>query len=212
MKVHRSLQGSLYDLPILSCGVSGVVFGLPDSAVVKVPRGSDQSREELAIESSIYNRLGSHPYITKATPPKDVLRWAIQISQALQYAHSRYVFQSEDATGKLSDFAGSSIDGSAPSVLPSPHSEHPNMPKSSIQSEMFALGSTLYEVDTAQQLYHDKSDKDIHELFRAGDFPDMSALMLGEVISKCWRVEYKDLGEAVNDITRIQSKYVTAVE
>lgn len=227
MEVHRSLRGNLYDLPILSCGVSGVIFELTDSAVVKVPCGSEQSRKELAIESTIYNRLGSHPYITNflytyngmivlerlqyplrkrlwdlrdagALPPaKDVLRWAIQISQALRHAHSRHVFQvdigphnilldwSENA--KLSDFAGSSIDGSAPSVLPSPHSEHPNMPstKPSIQSEMFALGSTLYEVETTQRPYHDKSDKDIEELFRAGDYPDTSALMLGEVIRKC---------------------------
>ncbi|KAF1958341.1 hypothetical protein CC80DRAFT_524489 [Byssothecium circinans] len=234
MEVHHSLQGSLYDLPILSCGVSGVIFELSDSAIVKVPCGSDQSREELAIESAVYNRLGPHPYITKflytyndmivlerlqyplrkrlwdlrdvgALPPaKDVLRWAIQISQALHYAHSRY----------LSDFAGSSIDGSAPSVLPSPYSEHPTMPSTrpSIQSEMFALGSTLYEVETAQRPYHDKSDKDIKELFRTGDFPDTSALMLGEVISKCWRVEYEDVSKAVKDITRIQSNYVNAVE
>lgn len=208
-----------------------MVFELPDSAVVKVPCGSDQSREELAIESTIYDRLGSHPYITKflytyngmivlerlqyplrkrlwdirdagvLPPAKDVLRWANQISQALQYAHSRYVFQVdigphnilldwfEDA--KLSDFAGSSIDGSTPSVVPSPHSEQPSMSGiiPSIQSDMFALGSTLYEVETTRQPYHDKSDKDINELFRAGDFPDTSALILGEVISKCWRME-----------------------
>lgn len=253
MKVHRSLQRNLYDLPILSCGVSGVVFELPDSAVVKVPCGTDQSREDLAIESTIYNRLGSHPYITKflytyngmivlerlqyplrkrlwdlrdagALPPaKDVLRWAIQISRALQYAHSRYVFQvdigahnillDEFEDAKLADFAGSSIDGSTPSVLPSPHSEHPNMPsiKPSIQSEVFALGSTLYEVETTQQPYHNKSDKDIKDLFGAEDFPDTSALMLGGVISKCWRVEYNDVGEAVNDMMRIQSKWANTV-
>lgn len=77
---------------------------------------------------------------------------------------------------------------------------------------MFALGSTLYEVETTRQPYHDKSDKDINELFRAGDFPDTSALILGEVISKCWRMEYEDIGEAVNDITRIQSNYVNTEE
>lgn len=84
--------------------------------------------------------------------------------------------------------------------------------ESSIQFEMFALGSTLYEIKTTQRPYHNKSDKDIEELFRAGDFPDTSALMLGEVMSKCWRMEYKDVGEAVNDIMRIQSKYANTVE
>jgi serine/threonine protein kinase len=247
MEVHPSLQGNLYDLRTISCGVSGVVFELSDSAVVKVPYGSNENREQLAIENTIYTRLGSHPYITKflyaykgmlvlerlqyplrkrlwdlrdageRPPAKDVLRWAIQISQALQHAHSRDVFQvdigphnvlldwAEDV--KLSDFAGASIDGSPPSVLPSPHSEHPNMQgkNPSVQSEIFALGSALYEVETTRQPYHDKSDEDIEELFRAGEFPDTSALLLGEVIRKCWGVAYKDVGEAVNDITRIQS-------
>jgi hypothetical protein len=58
----------------------------------------------------------------------------------------------------------------------------------------------------------DKSDKNIEELFRAGEFPDTSALILGEVISKCWRLEYEDVSKAVNDITRIQSEYANVVE
>lgn len=254
MEVHHALQGSLHDLPIVSCGVSGAVFELSDSAVVKVPCGTDQSKEELAVESIIYNRLGSHPCIIKylytyngmlvlerlqyplrkrlqdlrdagALPPaKNVLQWALQVSQGLQYAHSRYVFQVDigphnvlldwDEDAKLSDFAGSSIDGSAPSVLPSPHSEHPNLPsmKPSIRSEMCALGSTLYEVETTQQPYHDKSDKDIEELFGAEHFPDTSALMLGEVIRKCWKTEYEDVGEVVKDVTCVRDKYPNVVE
>lgn len=107
-----------------------------------------------------------------------------------------------DENVKLSDFAGSSIDGSTPSVVPSPHSEHPNMPaiQPSIQSEMFALGSSLYEIETTRQLYHDKTDEEIEGLFRADKFPDTSALLLGEVIRKCWMVKYEDVGEALNDI------------
>ncbi|KAF2003267.1 kinase-like protein [Amniculicola lignicola CBS 123094] len=205
-------------------------------------------REALAIERAIFDRLSSHPYIVKllyihndmivlerlqyplrkrlwdlrtageVPPPKDILRWASQIMQALQHVHSRTVLQvdigphnmllDQDENVKLSDFAGSSIDGSTPTVAPSPHSEHPNIPATqpSIQSEIFALGSSLYEMETTQQPYHDKTDKEIEKLFIAGEFPDTRALLLGDVISKCWTVKYKDVGEALRDIQRLEEQ------
>ena len=246
MKPHFSIQGSVYDLPFLSRGVSSVVFQVSESAIIKAPCGTDESRDELAIERTIYERLGSHPYITKLLflhkgmivlerlqyplrkllwdlrdagqlpPAQDVLRWAIQIAQALQHVHSCGVFQVdigphnmlldwvEDV--KLTDFAGSSVDGSTPSILPSAHSDHPNMPamQPSVQSEIFALGSALFEIETTQQPYHDKTDTEIEILFGAGDFPAIIGLRLGEVVGKCWRMEYKDVGEAVSNIKYIQ--------
>jgi len=176
------------------------------------------------LQYPIRKRLWDLRDVGARPPAKDVLRWATQISQALHHAHSRHVFQvdigphnvlldwSENA--KLSDFAGASIDGSKPTVLPSPHSEHPDMPgqNPSIQTEMFALGSMLYEIETTRQPYHDKSDEDIEDLFRAGEFPDTSGLILGAVISKLWRMGYEDVGEAMEDMKRIQRKYVNTVE
>ncbi|KAF2274065.1 kinase-like protein [Westerdykella ornata] len=226
-----------------------MVFEVSESAVIKAPCGTDESRRDLAIECTIYERLGSHPYIAKVLykhkgmivlerlqyplrkrlwdlraaqqlpPTQDVLRWASQIAEALQHVHSCGVFQvdigphnmlldwAEDV--KLSDFAGASVDGSAPYVLPSPHSEHPKMraTQPSIQSEVFALGSALYEMETTQQPYHDKEDEEIEELFGAGEFPDTSALILGEVIQKCWRMEYRDAGEAAHDVKCIRKQF-----
>jgi hypothetical protein len=93
-------------------------------------------------------------------------------------------------------------------VLPSAHSEHPGMPatKPSLQSEIFALGSTIYELETTRQPYYDKLDSEIERLFGAQDFPDTSALVLGEVVAKCWKAEYKNIGEAREDIMHIQEK------
>ncbi len=69
---------------------------------------------------------------------QDVVRWARQTTQALQHIHSRGVMQVDigphnilldwDENVKLSDFVGSSLDGSEPMVFPSAHSEHPDMP------------------------------------------------------------------------------------
>ncbi|KAL1636214.1 hypothetical protein SLS56_001193 [Neofusicoccum ribis] len=113
-----------------------------------------------------------------------------------------------DENAKLSEFAGSSINGSKPLVAPSEHSEHPDFPAAtpSVQSEMFALGSTLYEVETTRQPYHDRAEKEIQELFHVWSFPDTSALVLGEVITKCWRLEYQSVGEVVENLERIRKR------
>ncbi|KAF2001304.1 hypothetical protein P154DRAFT_596351, partial [Amniculicola lignicola CBS 123094] len=140
----------------------------------------------------------------KELPPlKDVM-------QALQHAYSHNVFQvdiglynmllNQDEDVKLSDFAGLLIDGSTLLVVPSLHLEHLNITQPSIQSEIFALGSSLYEIEITHQPYFDKTDNEIEELFAAGLFPDIRPLLLGEVISKCWTVKYEDVGEALKDI------------
>ena len=69
---------------------------------------------------------------------------------------------------------------------------------------MFALGSTIYEIETTRQPYYDKTDTEIEKLFIAQDFLDTSALVLGEVITKCWKAEYENVGEAREDIIYIQ--------
>jgi serine/threonine protein kinase len=123
MEPNLSIPGSVHDLPFLSMGVSSMVYEVSEIAIIKAPCGTDESLHQLAVERAIYKRLGSHPYITKVLsthrnmlvlerlqyplrkrlwdlrdagqlpPPLDVLRWAAQIAQALQHAHSRGVLQ-----------------------------------------------------------------------------------------------------------------------
>jgi hypothetical protein len=121
-------------------------------------------------------------------------------------AHNVLLDQYE--TAKLFDFAGSSLDKSKPMVASSAHSEQPNMPhtKPSIQSELFALGSMLYEIETTNKPYPDKNDGELEELFKADKYPDTGKLILGEVITKCWMAQYKDASEAIVDIQHIQNQ------
>ena len=150
--------------------------------------------------------------------PQDVVRWAWQTAQALQHIHSRGVMQVDigphnilldrNENAKLSDFAGSSLGGSEPMVFPSAHSEHPDMPavNPSIRSELFALGSTVYEMETTYKLYPDKTDGELSKLFKANKFPETRELILGKVITKCWMACYKDASQAVVDIRYIQDQ------
>lgn len=194
-------------------------------------------------ERVIYERLGPHPHITRVLSTQnnllvlerhqyplrrrlwelrdagqmplleDVIRWALQVAQALQHVHAHNVRQVDigphnilldrNENAQLADFAGSSIDGCEPLVYASEHAEHPDIPVATLQSEVFALGSTLYEIETTRQPYYDRSTKEIKQLFCAKSFPDTHSLLLEVVIRKCWNVEYQSVSEAVDDLKKI---------
>lgn len=154
---------------------------------------------------------------TKLLPStQDVLRWASQICTALEHVHSLQIFQVDISAGnilldwddnaKLSDFAGSSIDGCRPLALPSLRSEHPRWPASNatMQSELFALGSTLYEIETTETPYRDKGDAEVLKSFERDIFPDTESLVLGRTIQKCWQVHYQNASEVIRDLRLIQ--------
>jgi hypothetical protein len=49
----------------------------------------------------------------------------------------------------LCDFAGSSIDGSLPTVWAQDGFKHPTADRTTIQAELHALGSTIYQIITS---------------------------------------------------------------
>lgn len=107
---------------------------------------------------------------------------------------------------KICDFAGSSIDGSPPNICPSHRAEHPSLPAEnpSLLSELFALGSLLYELETGQQPYHEKDEEEIERLFEQDHFPNTDSLMLGNVITKCWERGYIDDEQVIVDLGLIK--------
>ncbi|KAF2455406.1 kinase-like domain-containing protein [Lineolata rhizophorae] len=146
--------------------------------------------------------------------PECTRRWALQLTEALQHVHSRGVMQVDigghnalldwDENVKLSDFAGSYINGSKPLVSPDTSFSNPNLSVPSISAEIFALGSMLYEVETTRQPYYGKPSHEIQKLFASRTFPDTRALILGEVIRKCWQSGYNDTVQVLEDIKGIR--------
>lgn len=65
MEPNLSKPGSVHDLSFLSMGVSSMAYEVSKMTVIKTPCGIDESLHQLAVERAIYERLGSHPYITK---------------------------------------------------------------------------------------------------------------------------------------------------
>ena len=61
------------------------------------------------------------------------------------------------------------------------------------ESEIFAFGSTLYEMVTGSEPYAEL-DAMVERLYSLKKFPDTAELnMLGPVILKCWRLEYRSM-------------------
>jgi hypothetical protein len=59
------------------------------------------------------------------------------------------------------------------------------------RSEMFALGSLLYEINSGNKPFEELSDDEVQLRFSNGDFPDdITSLQLLPIILSCWSLEF----------------------
>ena len=136
----------------------------------------------------------------------------------MQYFHAKGVFQVDvglrnllvdwDDNVKYCDFSGSSIDGSRPTVVVSPTAQHPKavIGSPTVQTELFSLGSAIYEISTTFKAYEGLEEDELQARYARGEYPDTSQLLLGGVILKWWRGCYFDAGEAAAEIRDIQRR------
>jgi serine/threonine protein kinase len=225
-------------------GVSGIIEQITESMVVKHAI-SQSDKHAIALEMSIYERLGPHPSITRyykypcdegtlrlellqcslkdrlhqlskdgKVPSKDCLfRWARQLTEGLAHIHScrvnhvdvgcQNVLIDWNDNVKLCDFAGSSIDGSEPEYCPSDRFVSPRIPIPSISADLFAFGSLLYEMETTQPPYYDKTESEVQSLFNNEQFLDTRKLKLGKIIWNCWNSTYISALDVMEDLDAI---------
>lgn len=139
------------------------------------------------------------------------IRLAREVIEAVVFVHSKGIIHSDlaahqfllDSTlhAKLSDFGFSSFsDGN---VLGFENPSH-HLPRdinggtpSTFQSDLFALGSTLYEVMTGNTPYDDEPDDTITQLYSKGLFPDVTGILCGDIIIGCWQGRFKSAAEVL---------------
>lgn len=126
------------------------------------------------------------------------LVWAYDIATALHSLHeagvihgdlkSENVLLDERTEVYLIDFSGSCIDGQPGSAWESIRFFMPRSvdSDSNVQTDLFALGSTLFEIFTGTQPYYDLTDDMVEELFQKGQFPNLDLVPCGHVIKGCW--------------------------
>jgi serine/threonine protein kinase len=166
----------------------------------------------IRLEFACNNTLRS--FIAKENFPLDIeslqLRWAKQVTDALCFVHGKHVihgdltcsniFLNEHLNAKVADFCSSSIDGSPLLVQVTASHRYPG-PLLSVQGDIFALGSTLYEIMTGVVPYHELSEEEIEARYSKRDFPETKSLgLVGGIIMGCWQGRYDCVDSIVTDM------------
>lgn len=179
---------------------------------------------ELAEKKSLYKYRWDQKQSGNPDPETGVLyRWAGQAAEALEFAHSLGVYNSDihcvnffldqDLNLKVGDWAGASIDGSPSQssyrlrcrLFDAGGTDIPRATGITAITEIFALGTALYFMVTCQDPWPDLREpedrEEIKKRIQEKDFPDTSVLpVLGDIISKCWNVEFTSMTEVKHAI------------
>ncbi|TKA80804.1 hypothetical protein B0A55_01604 [Friedmanniomyces simplex] len=151
-------------------------------------------------------------YLDTTDDPVLKLRWARQIAEGLSFLHSRGVIHcdlqpdktllDEGKNIKLCDLQGTmgAYDGAAlervryclprPDYLPS------------IESDIFALGSTIFRIMTGSDPYEGIPDVDVELKYEQLDFPATN-FTAGAQVLKCWQQKYLCGDEVVRKLASI---------
>ena len=75
----------------------------------------------------------------------------------------------------------------------------------SVASEIFALGSALFNMETGrdpmQDLHHEKDRDEIARRIRGNEMPSTDGLAsLGAYVKKCWKLEYSSMSDLLRDL------------
>jgi len=139
------------------------------------------------------------------------LQWVEQVTEAIAFIHSKDVihcdiscnnlFLGVDYSVMVGDFAGSSIDKEAPLTWYGTGHCRPDVHEPSEKTDIFALGSTFYEILTGATPFTGLTAAEIDRDIRNGNFPSLGHLpALRAVISKCWRGGYATVDELLLEI------------
>ncbi|KAI5356672.1 putative receptor-like protein kinase SRF [Septoria linicola] len=86
----------------------------------------------------------------------------------------------DDCRLRIIDFAGSTIDDQPGSAFEGFRYCLPRSidDPSTVQTDLFALGSLLYEIVTSEKPYKQYKDEEVEELFKQGHFPSTEGILL----------------------------------
>jgi serine/threonine protein kinase len=137
------------------------------------------------------------------------LQWACDAAEALQLVHTHRIIHCDVKPEnflvdgfhrlKIIDFSGSSFDGKIGSAMESTRFCPPRSwdDESTVRTDLFALGSTIYEIMTGTEPYKELADEEVEARYSELIFPSVDSLPCGQVIMGCWKGEIKTAEEAM---------------
>jgi serine/threonine protein kinase len=147
--------------------------------------------------------------------------WALRAAEGLHILHSvgfihcdfspRNLLLDDDLQVKVADFGGCSMNGSWSSAMGSVRFLRPRCSSKppNVQTDVFALGSTLYEIMTGVIPYEDISSAQVRQLYALSQFPTLNGVQGEEVIRACWLLETKSADEVYE---MLQAAYAKSQE
>ncbi|GAB7349540.1 hypothetical protein MBLNU459_g0241t1 [Dothideomycetes sp. NU459] len=158
-----------------------------------------------------HGNLREHIATSPATTSAERRKWARQMIEGVAELHRNAVRHSDlrldqwllddEWNARLSDFNASGFDGNERLGLegskalgmesPSHFMPRDPMDDNTVLSDLFALGSALYELEAGSVPFAGEDEDTILECFKAGRFPDVEALGFGTLIVGCWRGSFR---------------------
>ncbi|KAJ2796832.1 hypothetical protein H4R20_005403 [Coemansia guatemalensis] len=150
----------------------------------------------------------------------DRVKWCKQMCRGLAHIHERGVFHC-DLNGsnvfidknfnlKIGDFAGSCNQNTESLVLEGARYYLPREDWTpTAKSEIFAAGSTMYEIMQGEKPYEYLDDKEVEKRYKSQEFPDTSCIpYVGEIIRNCWFQRYESADELVQAICSVEAEAI----
>lgn len=110
------------------------------------------------------------------------------------------IFLDDNLNAKLGDFAGSATDNDPLLVCYETSHELPGEDIST-RTELFALGSIVYEIMTGLKPYKDLPDHEVSAAFSEGRYPDLEPVSaFKNTIMRCWSQSYATVDEGLQDV------------
>ncbi|KAF2220312.1 kinase-like domain-containing protein [Elsinoe ampelina] len=135
------------------------------------------------------------------------VQWIMDVLESISLLHAHDIVHGDikaenflldrDCRLRVIDFSGSSTPGKPGSAMEGVRHCLPRSfeESSTIKTDLFAVGSTLYEIATGSAPYHDLDDEEVEILFSKRDFPDTEHLLCHRMIQACWRCEVSSIND-----------------
>jgi serine/threonine protein kinase len=144
------------------------------------------------------------------------LRWVQEAAEGVQLLHDADILHCDINPKnilldvylglKIADFGGSSLAGSKPSACSGPRFSLPDRcwrDPPTVQDDLFALGTTIYFIMTCQLPFPELSEDEVEENYRNRNFPDVSRIVSGQFIKRCWTSQIASAREIYDFIQSI---------